>query len=167
MTRADELVHLGCLQTTLLARGLTRRQSLVGICSLKSRPNCSRRGDRRCGRRRASVFRLAPEFRRLRGDDSLLCFLPAGAGRRGTKLLLACSPSADGAARSIPTVEQRGSSVRYLGLREGCACRGPHRLQATVNPSKPPTNSRGSSCEEPQRVGLAHFPDQLAYLALC
>jgi hypothetical protein len=38
MTRADEPVHLGCLQTTLLARGLTRRQSLLGICSFNSMP---------------------------------------------------------------------------------------------------------------------------------
>jgi hypothetical protein len=36
---------------------------------------------------------------------------------------------------------------------------GPHRLQATDNPSKPPTNSRGSSCEEPQLRQMQRWTD--------
>ena len=74
MTRADEPVHLDRLQTTLLARGLTRRQSLVGICSLKSmpryRPLLLGEGDnlqtsglllrRRCAHRRDARSYLAP-----------------------------------------------------------------------------------------------------------
>jgi len=56
----------------------------------------------------------------------------------------------DGAARSIPTAAQRGFAVRCLGPPRMMRLSRSPSLAGYRQPIKPPTNSHGSSCEEPQ-----------------